>query len=101
MSQFVTRIRARTPADAAALAQLGRPLSGKALVAEVDDAVIAAIDLTSGAVVADASRSTSHTVHALRRSRYELLRQGGAVRHARFALTRAANRLAPSPVTQF
>jgi hypothetical protein len=37
-------------------------------VAEVDDAVIAAIDLTSGAIVADPSRSMSHTVHALRRA---------------------------------
>jgi hypothetical protein len=101
MSQFVTRIRAGTSADMAALVKLGPRRPGKALVAEVDDAVIAAIDLTSGAIVADPSRSTPHTVHALRRGRYELLRQGGAVRHARFAIARAANRLAPSPVTQF
>ena len=48
--------------------------------------IVAAIDLTSGAVLADPARSTSELVHALRRRRYELLRQGGTVQHARFAL---------------
>jgi hypothetical protein len=106
MSQSVIQIRAATRYDQAAVARLARLNSrqlngGRALVAADDREIIAAIYLTSGVVVVDQARSAHEVVHALRRRRYELLRQGGAVRHARFAIARGANRLAPSPVPQF
>ncbi|MBV9414995.1 MAG: hypothetical protein JO363_08470 [Solirubrobacterales bacterium] len=106
MSHSEIRIRAATRYDQAAVPPLARQIArrqhgGGALVAEDGGEIIAAIDLTSGGVVVDQSRSTHEIVHALRRSRYELLRQGGAVRHARFSIARAANRITPLPVTQF
>ncbi len=93
MSQSVPNVRAATPDDAAALARLGvtkdRFRRRRALVAEDSHELIAAIDLASGVVLADSARSTPDVVHALRRRRYEVLRQGGAVRHALLALAPA------------
>ena len=90
MSQFVMNIRAATRHDVSALARMGatngRFRPPRALVAQDGHEIIAAIDLTSGAVVADQACSTPDVMDALRRSRYALLRQGGSVRHARFAL---------------
>jgi len=93
MSQSDTYVRTATRDDATALARLrarnGRLRRSRALVAEEGREIIGAIDLTSGAILADPARSTPEMVHALRRRRYELLRQGGVVRHARFSLTPA------------
>ena len=90
MPESGTHVRAASRHDAAALARLGarngRFRRGRALVAEDGCEVIAAIDLTSGAILVDPHRSTSEVVHSLRRHRYELLRQSGRVRHARFVL---------------
>jgi hypothetical protein len=77
-------IRLSTPSDAAALARLadrdgGAPPSGRALIAERDGVAIAAVALTSGRVVADASHRIGEAVHVLRLRRYRLLRQGGQV----------------------
>lgn len=98
MSQSNPHIRTATVDDSAALARLGARnggfARGRALVAHDGREIIGAIDLTSGAVLADQARTTPELVHALRGRRYQLLRQGGAVRHARFALAVriAANR---------
>ena len=90
MSQSEIQIRPATRYDKSAVARLGRlnhrRLGARALVAEDGGEIVAAIDLTSGAVVGDPARLTPEVVPALRRRRYELLRQGGSVRHARFAL---------------
>ena len=77
-------IRATTPADRSVLSNLTalgsrRYLSGRGLVAEADGETIAAISLTSGAVVADLDRVHPRLVHSLRRRRYQILRQGGDV----------------------
>jgi hypothetical protein len=50
---------------------------GRALVAERNGLPIAAISLTSGAVLTDAGAFTTDAVHVLRFLRYRLLRQGG------------------------
>jgi len=90
MSQSEVQIRPATRRDKSVVARLGRlnhrRLGARALVAEIGGEIVAAIDLTSGAVAADPARLTSEVIPALRRRRYELLRQGGSVRHARFAL---------------
>jgi hypothetical protein len=76
--------RAATRCDDEALAQLiplegrHRP-SGQALLAEADGAVIAAIALTSGAVLAAPACPDTQAIHALRHRRYRLLRQSGDV----------------------
>ena len=93
MSQSDTLVRTATRDDATALARLrarnDRLRRGRALVAQQGREIVGAIDLTSGVILADPARSTPEMVHALRRRRYELLRQGGLVRHARFALATA------------
>ena len=65
---------------------------GRALLAERDGRAVAAIALTSGRIAADASPAAADAVRALRRRRYQLLRQGGDVGPARSLL----RRLAPS-----
>jgi hypothetical protein len=75
-------IRAATSSDAGALGRLAgldsrRTIAGRALVAERDGVVIAAVSLTSGSVVADPFEPTSDAVRRLRFHRYQLLRQGG------------------------
>lgn len=82
MKEQALTIRVATPRDARALSRLAgldsrRPLSGRALLAEHDGVVTAAIALTSGSVVADPFRPASEAVRQLRYRRYQLLRQGG------------------------
>jgi hypothetical protein len=83
MIQHPFYIRSATRADDAALARLAalshreRP-NGRTLIVEDDASVVAAIAVTSGAVLADPSGDDEQAVQLLRRSRYELLRQGAA-----------------------
>ena len=91
-------IRAARPDDAGALRRLAqldsaRPLSGHALLAELDGVPVAAVSLANGSKVADPFRHTAEAVRMLRLRRYQLLRQGGDVAPA-WALLR---RLLPIP----
>ena len=84
MSHPALSIRLSRPGDAAALARLARvhnaaPPSGRALIAERHGVPVAALALTSGAVVADPSRRGGEAVGILRLRRYRLVRQGGEV----------------------
>jgi hypothetical protein len=84
MTDHAITIRAATPFDDDALAALTtldnrRRPSGRALVAEADGTPIAAIALTSGAVLAAAGSPNMQAIHALKYGRYRLLRQGGDV----------------------
>jgi len=97
MSHNDVTIRSTAPSDHDALADLTtlgsrRYLSGRGLLAEIDGEAIAAISLTSGAVVADLARAQPRTVHALKRRRYQILRQGGDVGRA----PNLVRRLAPA-----
>ncbi len=88
-------IRASTASDRPALSNftaLGSRhyMSGRGLVAEIDGEAIAAISLTSGAVVADLDRADPGMVHSLRRLRYQILRQGGDVGRSLNLLRRLA-----------
>ena len=58
------------------------PITGWTLIAERDGVPVASLELASGSVVADPSRTTADAVRLLRRFRYQLLRQGGDVRPA-------------------
>lgn len=93
MSHDVVTIRATTASDSNELTHLPalgtrQCVSGRALVAEIDGEAIAAISLTSGAVVGDPDRAHPPLVHALRRRRYQILRQGGDVGRAQSLLRR-------------
>jgi hypothetical protein len=84
MTDHAITIRAATPFDDDALASLTtldnrRRPSGRALVAEANGTPIAAIALTSGAVLAAAGSPNTQAIDALRFGRYRLLRQGGDV----------------------
>ena len=84
MSRSALSIRLSRPGDAAALERLARvhntaPPAGRALIAERHGVPVAALALTSGAVVTDPSRGGGDAVGPLRRGRYRLLRQGGEV----------------------
>jgi hypothetical protein len=84
MSRPTLSIRLSRPRDAAALARLARansvaPPSGRALIAERHGVPVAALALTSGAVIADPARRGGDTIRLLRRGRYQLVRQGGEV----------------------
>jgi hypothetical protein len=75
-------IRVATPQDEYALLRLaaleGRSrLSGRTLLAERDGQAIAAVALTSGAVISHPDGADA--VRQLRRRRYQLLRQSGDV----------------------
>jgi hypothetical protein len=72
-------IRTTTPADLRGLAHRAGVSAprGRALVAERNGLPIAAISLTSGAIVTDSGAFTADAVHVLRFLRYRLLRQGG------------------------
>jgi hypothetical protein len=88
-------IRAATPRDAGALSQLAAldirpPLGGRTLLAERDGVAIAAVALTSGAVVADPFHAGTDAVRQLRFRRYQLLRQGGDTGPAQSLLRRLA-----------
>jgi hypothetical protein len=95
MSRPTLSIRLSRPRDAAALARLARansvaPPSGRALIAERHGVPVAAIGLTSGAVIADPARRGAETVRLLRRDRYRLVRQGGDVGRLSSRTTQAA-----------
>jgi hypothetical protein len=84
MYNHTTTIRAATNADAAKLTRLShgattRRLRGHVLVAEHDADLIAAIDLISGAVLADPSHRDDGALQLLKGSRYQVLRQSGGV----------------------
>jgi hypothetical protein len=91
-------IRLARPDDAAALRRLAdldsaRPLHGRVLLAELDDAPLAAVSLDTGAATADPFQHTADAVRLLSLRRYQLLRQGGDVAPARSLL----RRLVPNP----
>ena len=91
-------IRVATSADTSAVRRLAayssRPRPrGPLLVAEHDGEMVAAMAVSSGAVMTDPARLVADAVRRLRRQRYELLRQNGDVGAAR-TLQR---RLAPTP----
>jgi hypothetical protein len=95
MSHNHVAIRATTGSDRDALRNLTalgsrHYASGRGLVAEIDGEAIAAISLTSGAVMTDLDRADYRTFHSLRRLRYEILRQGGDVGRAVNLLRRLA-----------
>jgi hypothetical protein len=72
-------VRTTTQSDLRGLAhRSGREVPrGRALVAERNGLAIAAISLTSGAVLRDAGAFTADAEHVLRFLRYRLLRQAG------------------------
>jgi hypothetical protein len=91
-------IRAATAADQDWLSRLARVSSrrsphGHVLIAERDCNVIAAIELGTGVVLAEPKNRSSDAVQLLRGTRYQVLRQGSGVGHARSLL----RRLAPRP----
>ena len=98
----ITTIRAATAADAEALARLAeawdaRRLHGRALIAEDDQGLLAAIEVASGAVLTERSSRSAAVVHAvklLRRHRYLMLRQAGGGAQVRSLFRREAARLA-------
>jgi hypothetical protein len=97
MSDQTTTIRTATADDDEALTGLAlidrrRHPRDRALLAESDGDVVAAISLSSGAVFADPANPDADALNSLRFRRYQILRQGGDVGLAR-ALTR---RLAPA-----
>jgi hypothetical protein len=97
MPESLLSVRAATRGDTDALRRLAwldnrTRLTGGALVAERRGVAIAAVALTSGAVVADPSHPTATAIRALRLRRYQLLRQGGDVG----SLTSVLRRLAPA-----
>lgn len=99
MQHADTIIRAATAADSCTLLRLTRltgtrRLRGNVLVADHDEAVVAAIELGTGAVISDPARSDDEDVRLLRRWRYLALRQGGGGARARALVRHAALRLA-------
>jgi len=92
-------IRLSTSSDAGALSRLAAlddapPPSGRALIADRDGVAVAAVTLTSGRVLADATPRTAAAVHLLRLRRYRLLRQGGRVAR----LSSLSSGSSPAPV---
>jgi hypothetical protein len=88
-------IRAATSADSGAVRRLAASNSrprprGPLLVAEHDGEMLAAIAVSSGAVITDPATSVGDVVRGLRRHRYGLLRQNGDVAAARMLLRRVA-----------
>ena len=86
-------IRAATSADTDDLRRLAGATSrprprGPLLVAEHDGDMLAAIAVSSGAVIADPGRAAADVVRDLRRRRYQLLRQNGGVGEARTLVRR-------------
>jgi hypothetical protein len=102
MSRPILSIRPSTPAGAAALVRLatlggGVAPSGRALIAERDGVVIAAVALGGGAVLAGGSERADAAVRLLRRRRYALLRQGGSVTRLSSLLARPARTVPATP----
>jgi hypothetical protein len=97
-------IRAAAPGDADALRKLAAhanrpPLRGHALLAELDGALVAAVALSSGAVVADKFAATADAVRLLRLRRYRVMRQGGDAAPARSLLRRLASATTAPPTS--
>jgi hypothetical protein len=96
MSSDATTIRAATSADTDAVTRLAASTSrprprGPLLVAEHDGEMLAAIAVSSGAVITDPGDSVADVIRGLRRRRYQLLRQNGDVGAARTLLCRLAS----------
>jgi hypothetical protein len=94
-----TIIRAATAADSGQLWRLAhlrrtRRLRGRVLVADHGGTVVAAIELGTGVVVSDPSRSEDEDARLLRRWRYLALRQAGGGARARAVVRHPALRLA-------
>jgi len=89
---MLPNIRVATAADSTELFRLaaatGRRLRGHVLVAEREDHVIAAIELTSGLVLGDPSQPDGEAAQLLKSSRYQVLRQSGGVGQTRSRLRR-------------
>jgi len=86
-------IRVATPSDAETVSRLAeldsaRALTGRALLAESDGVLLAAISLASGAVIADPFRPSAEAVRVLTLRRYQIMRQGGDSGSARALLRR-------------
>jgi hypothetical protein len=86
-------IRTATSADTDAVRRLAASTSrprprGPLLLAEHDGDMLAAIAVSSGAVITDPARPVADVVRDLRRRRYQLLRQNGGVGEARTLLRR-------------
>lgn len=89
-------IRAATSSDTAAVTRLAaatrRPRPrGPVLVAEHEGEMLAAIAVSTGAVITEPGQPVADIVHRLRRRRYQLLRQNGDVGAARTLLRRLAS----------
>jgi hypothetical protein len=81
-------IRAATSSDTGAIRRLAASTSrprprGPLLVAEHDGEMLAAIAVSSGAVITDPGSPVADIVRGLRRRRYQLLRQNGDAGAAR------------------
>jgi len=94
MSQPAITVRVADPADSPTLELLARvagrsPLpGGTVLLAEGDGVPLAAIGLTSGAVLSDPANATLGVLRDLRLARYRLMRQGGHTGAPRSLLSR-------------
>jgi hypothetical protein len=99
MQHAHTIVRAATAADSGQLWRLAhlngtRRLRGRVLVAESGGGVTAAIELGTGAAIAEPAHSHDEELRALRRMRYLALRQAGGGARARALLRHRALRLA-------
>jgi len=103
MSAPAFTVRVASPADSRALESLAwltggsRPPAGTTLLAERNGVPLAAIRLTSGAVLADPCNTTLGLVEALRFTRYRIMRQGGQTGASRSLLSRPKQGLIVSP----
>ena len=98
MTERPLTIRLAGQADTGALRRLAaldsaHSLRGHVLLAETDDAPVAAISLTTGRVTADPFQYSVDAIRVLRLRRYQLLRQSGDAAPARHLL----RRLVPNP----
>jgi hypothetical protein len=95
MSDQSLTVRAAGPSDARSLRELAAPgrrpaPEGHVLLAERDRAAVAAISITSGAILTDPFHAAADAVRSLRMSRYRVLRQSQGTGRARSALRRLA-----------
>lgn len=95
MGSDALTIRAATSADTGAIRRLAGSTSrarprGPLLVAEHNGEMLAAIAVSSGAVITDPGNPVADVVRGLRRRRYQLLRQNGDIGTARTLLRRLA-----------
>lgn len=95
MGSDAMTIRAATSSDTAAVTRLAassrRPRPrGTVLLAEHDGEMLAAIAVSSGAVLTEPGMPVADAVHRLRRRRYQLMRQSGDLATGRTLLRRLA-----------